>query len=117
MEVTEAWSTQYAGRKVAVTLNEGDLVRVLIQFNIDPAVADKLTAREAFLILHTTAIVFAKFTERRHCIAQAKAAQQPVPPEAAQLKADMDEAVAERAKILASYLPKPSDKTPEPAAT
>jgi hypothetical protein len=62
MEVRSGWNSEYARKKYDVTVDEGDLARILIAAGIPVAAQPGMTADDAHMILYTTAEIMARRT-------------------------------------------------------
>jgi hypothetical protein len=66
MEITSGWSSDYAKKKYAVTLDEADLARILLGEGIPLAVQASITLDEAHTILWASAEIMARRTLVQH---------------------------------------------------
>lgn len=66
MEITSGWSSDYAKKKYAVTLDEGDLTRILLGEGIPLEARATLTADEVHTILWASAEIMARRTLVAH---------------------------------------------------
>lgn len=66
MKVRSGWNSEYARKKYDVELDEADIIRILIQHGLDPALSPRLPVAAAHSLLRWEAEIFSRQTLLEH---------------------------------------------------